>query len=558
MWKRVVLVLVVLVILAYGALWFRHAGETEAKMTQILSDIGGKEGQPPTGIKVTYDDISVTGFPMEFVTHVTNPVITVDTAQMLSKLQPTSTTTPEEGEKNEEVITLKGDILFSVNYFTRSFGLKVDGDSEGTSHVNGQKLAWQSKQQGLAGCTISMSKEADMSILQSDAFKPFENPEQLINTFKSIDCLADPMEVTNKDTGDMLYRGEDQIFSVSMDKLAENDVSVNATVTSRNLEISDAWQGWVDSLMRSFNPNTLNTGVLPISSHEAVGKQNIEFKMHYQGPIHFNNLEDANIKLDVPAFNVSNNLYSLTFPVTANIAIKGGQTTGDVVIKGHTAYGEKIDEYSRKSVAQMVDSIYKDDPEGAQNQLSVIASSIGKDTLIERIQAVIPALGEFKDFIVALDVSFKGSKSVQVMEMSGESAIRSLELRAGNYGFSATGSAAFPPPRGEISIRCHRCNDTVDKLVLYLTNVQKLISLLDPNTPSIPDSIAFRTAVAGFINSLSTPAEDKPEDRVILVSNSGNGQTVISGKTMQDVTMLGMQTFMPFLTPQQPSQGIPE
>lgn len=556
MWKRVVLILVVLVILGYGALWFRHAGETEAKMVQMLADISGKEGQPATGVKVTYDDISVTGFPMEFVTHITNPVITIDTAQVLSKLQPAAAPSPEEAQKDAEVITLKGDILFSVNYFTRSFGLKVDGDSEGESQINGQKLAWQTKQQGLAGCTISMSKDADMSMFKSDAFKPFENPEQLFNTFKSIDCLADPMEVTNKDTGDMLYRGGDQIFSVSMNKLAENEVTVNAAITSRDLEVSDMWQGWMDDIMRSFNPNALNTGVLPISSYEAVGKQNAEFKMHYQGPMRFENLEDADIKLDIPTFNFSSNLYTLSFPLTANITLKGGQTTGDVTFKGTTVYGEKIDEYAKKSVVQMVDTIYASDPEGVQNPLSAIASSIGKEALVERIQAVIPALAELKEFNTTLDVSFKGTKGQQVTEMNGESTIRSLDLRAGQYGFSATGSASFPPPRGEISIRCHTCNDTVDKLVLYLINVQKLISLLDPNTPQFPDSIAFRTAVAGFVTTLSTPADDKPEDRVILVSDSGNGQTVISGKTMQEVTMLGMQTFMPFLTPQQP-QGMP-
>lgn len=557
MWKRIVAIVLVLIALAYSFLWFRHAGETEKQMAALLDSLSGEQAQA-AGVSITYDGISVGGFPFEFVTHITNPKVSIDSAKLIQNIGTMKglPTPPALGDVPMlDTTQLKGEVQISANYFTRTLGFAIDATSEGESHVGGKTMHWANKNGGQANCKVTLGPDANMSMLQKSVLAPFDNVEALVKSFRSINCLADPMEITNTDSDSMLYRGGEQLFSVSFEEMGANDVHINALLTSNDLEISDDWKAWMDNIMQVVNPRGFNAGVLPINSYEATGKQNTEVKLSYRGPVNFENLQNSEIELHIPTFKISNNLYSISYPINFNLSKKGEQVTGDISINGSATYDPAIDEYADKTVDQAVASMFSTDANGNPHPLSPILGAADQESLTKNIKAVLPAFGSFKTWNSTVEASFKSTENKELHQTNGEATIRSIAMRFGDYGLSATGSASFMPPRGEISLRCHKCHDTMDKLVIFASNLQKLVALVSPGVPPLPEGIAFRDAIAGFVESISTPADDMKDDRVILISNSGNGETVISGKPMQEVTMQAMQTLMPFFMPQQPQGG---
>lgn len=554
MWKKLLPIIVVLVVLAYSFLWFRHAGETETQARAFLDTLSGQQG-----IAITYDDISVGGFPFEFVTDIHNPVITLDSAKLLAtayQMNGIAAAEPTQATHTNK-IAIQGDIKLKVNYFSRRVALEVSGTSQGENQAGEKVVHWAGKEDGVASCAIKLGPEADMSILQESAFSVLKNPATLAKNFESIDCLADPMEIVNSDSGDMLYRGGDQIFSVSLDETAPGNVSINLALTSNDFEVSDQWSQWMDEVMEAVNPGGLNTGILAIQSHEAVGKQNTEIKLSYRGPSSLDTWqENEEINFQLPVFSLSNNLYHINMPASFALTKMASQFSGEFSLDGKATYNPAIDGYANQTVAQIADTIYAQKDSDARYAIRI--GDLKKEELQAGMQAMVPSLGEFKTANAQIEASFKGREDETLHQLAGEATLKQLSLRMGDYGFSATGTMMLAPQRGEISIHCYKCHETVEKLVVYLTNFQKLVSMVNPGLPAIPDGVAFRSAIAGFIENLSQPAEDEPDARIIQISDSGNGQIVISGHTMQDVMALAMQTFMPFfMPPPQPGQGSP-
>lgn len=547
MWKKVVPILLVLIVIAYSALWFSHAGKTEEQAKATLDALASGKGAA-----VTYDSLSVGGFPFEFVTHIKNPVVTVNATELQKALHPMQAELDQSANETvdlpSDVIRIDGEATIAVNYFTHSITFNVSGKSSGESHVAKTPITWKSNSEGMAGCSITLGPDADMSLLQESALALLKKPETIARNFKSMDCLADPMEVVNSETGEMLYRGGDQIFSIAFEQNAPGDVSANLALVSNDYEVGDAWNEWVNDLMEAVTPGGLNTGVLAIQSHEAVGKQNTEVKASYRGPGNIESLrENEEIKIEVTTFKVTNNLYEITMPMHFTLTKKASQFTGEAKINGKATYNPVIDEYVQKTTEQLAEALFADMGESPLREMRLATAQ--KEQMQKSIEALIPAFGTFKTASLIVDATFKGRENEQMHQQEGEVSLNAMEVRMGDYGFSGTGNAMLVPPRGEISLRCLRCHETVDKLVIYATELRNMIALMNPFMPEIPEGIAFRSAVSGFVESISTPAEDNPNDRLILFSSSGNRQYVISGKTFEEVVALAMQTFAPYFAP---------
>lgn len=547
MWKKIIPAVLVLAVFAYTALWFSHAGETEKQAKAALDALAAGKGA-----SVTYDSLSVGGFPFKFVTHVKNPVITINATELKKALYPMQAA-PDKDESDaadvpSDVIRVDGEASIAVNYFAHSIAFNVSGKSTGESHAGKTPIKWKSSSEGIAGCSITLGPDADMSLLQGSALELLKKPETIAQNFKSLDCLADPMEVVNSETGEMLYRGGDQIFSVAFEQNAPGDVSANLALVSNDYEVGDAWNEWMNELMETLAPDGLNTGVLAIQSHEAIGKQNTEVKASYRGPGNMENLrENEEILIEVPTFKVTNNLYEITMPMHFTLTKKASQFTGEAKINGKATYNPVIDEYIKKTADQLATALFTDMDDSPLREMRLAATQ--KEQMQESIEALIPAFGSFKTASLVLDATFKGEEDEQMHQTKGEATLNNMELRMGDYGFSGTGNAVLVPPRGEISLRCLRCHETMEKLLIYATHLRDMIALMNPFVPEIPEGIAFRSAVSGFVESISTPAKDNADDRIILFSSSGNGQYVISGKTFEEVVALAMQTFAPYFAP---------
>ncbi len=556
MWIRIILIIIVLAVAAYGFVWFRHADQTEEMIVATIERWNADD----KGIEVTYEDISVSGFPFTFETHITNPAIKTDTTKLTSSMftgfvPPVQA--PDTLPPMTDNITMDGDVVLSTNYFTRTFGMTFEGTSTGESHVGDKILRWKTSNDTLGGCSVTVTPEANMSIFSEHMFSHLSEPKNIIDNFRSIDCLGGHMEVVNQETGDMLHRGGDQIFSVSLTDKGENEVSINAALSSRDLEMSDTWRKWMDDIMNMMNVHYEPTDILPINSHAEIGKQDIDVQFSYTGPFDVENMpEDANIYAQASDFSVTNDLYTLSMPFTLNIQRNGSQVTGSFTLDGETRYEEKMDDVVRRSVNQMVDDVYAGKKPKFDMILNDMSTRISSDEYKKILDGMVPALGKFSTVITKADVTFKGSENAEFHHPEGTVNIADLQLKMGDYGFSMDGSATMPPPRGELSLRCHKCRDTVDKLLLYIINFQTLVALTDPQSVVFPVSHEFRSAIGNFVEAISVPIEGQSDDRVIVVSDSGNGQTIISGKNMEEVMMLGMQMIMPHLM-QTPPPGMP-
>lgn len=552
MWLRALVVFLVLAFGAYTAVWFRHADQTKTEVEKFFSELEKKDA----GVTVAYDSLNVGGFPFQFVTRIKDPVFTLDYAKFVktvfSKIDDEYAPKPELGAK--ETASIKGEATLTTNYFTRSISLKFSGMSEGESRFGEKTLHWATSGEADGGCTVFVSKGADLSMLSPNVFSNFENPEKLLKNFESIDCLGEPVEIVTKENGNMLFRTGEQVFSISNKSAGENKAVVNATLNSSDMEMSDEWRDWQKELMQSINPRQMHSRVLPISSHEAVGKQNVEIKLSYEGPVAFNDLEHLDIKLNVPTFSISNNLYHFSTPFALNILRNGAQVTGDASFEGAGKYEAAMDGLLSQSVNLVVDDLYAGNIPELTETFAPVTARVDADTLKESVGKAVPAFGMFGTLTTNLKASFKGSEDEKFHQRTGEATIDQFKLLMGAHGFSASGSMVMVPPRGELSLRCHQCRETVEKLLDYAVNLQNIMSYFDASVTPITVDDAFRKAAVGFVDSFSQPIEDEEADRLIQISDSGNGQVVISGHPIQEVMMLGMQTFLPRMAPPPPPE----
>lgn len=553
MWKKIVPVALLAIVLVYSGLWYRHASQTEASARKTLEAINGDQG-----VSIAYDALEVSGYPFEFAVHMSNPRLTMDTAKLRTAFFPgeseASSDTPGAPADGIETVMIDGEAVMTVNYFTRSVGLRVKGVSHGKSGEKETGLgAWKSSEESEVSCTVTLTSQANMSIFDENAFALLQQPGTLAQHFKSMDCLADPLEIVSEEKGDMLYRAGEQLFSVSIAPASADAIEANLALVSNDMEVSDDWRERMKLWLAGLRDGSLPISALPMQSYAAVGKQNAEIRARYFGPGDLNRLGESNrMELEFSSFRIANDLYEMNIPLHFSVTRNGDQLTGSLTVDGKAAYSPEIDRYAGKTAELMAQSVYADI---AASPLQHDRPSESEKQSIERsIAALIPAFGTFKTARLTVDSSFKGTVNPQMLTTGGEMTLNNLELLMGDYGFSATGNALLSPPRAEVSIRCHACDETVDKLVLYLTELRRMIALIDPMTPSMPEGKPFRQAVAGLIEKLSVPAEDKPEDRVILISSSGAGEPVISGKPMHEVMVMAMETFVPFLEQIAPPQ----
>lgn len=539
MWKRVTVILAALAAGGYSAVWFRHADQTK---TAVADALAASEAKHP-GVKIRYDAIAVGGFPLTFVTRVTNPRLEMDYAAFSASA--------DAGEK--ETAALTGEVVLTADYWHRRFSLEFNGVAEGRSEAADTPLRWSGKAtQG--DCSVTVTRDADISMFSAGVFANFKDPAALFKNVESIRCHGDPVEIVNKENGDILLRGGTQVFSLSGVREDQDKViRVDGALHLADMEVGDQWYEWRNALTRAIHPGVADVGMLPVHGHQAVGKQNTEIKLSYRGPMRFRQTEDSDLELHVPVLSIRNDLYTFSSPFSLRLVTKGKQVTGDISLEGDGTYAAAMDDLVDRSADTAIEALYAGKMPGFEAAFGKITEKISAGDFKNRIRGVTPALGSFGTFTTALQASFKGSEDERFHRLSGEANVSKLTLKLGKYGFSATGSLMTAPRRGEATLRCHECRDTLEKLLVFTVNLQRLVSLFNPVIPMIPEDEGFKAAVIGFVNSLSQPAEDAAGDRLVHISDSGNGRIIVSGRPLEEVMMLAIQHFAPKALPLQPA-----
>lgn len=546
MWKRIVLAVLALLLIVYSVMWFLHAGKTEDQAKAFFATLSQQHG-----IEASYDDLSVGGYPFEFSTRFKNLSFSVDMVTLMERvraLNPQGAATaalPPAGSV-KETVRFPGDVTLNVNYFTRSFGFEVGEVTEGESRLEENVLRWKDTRTGLSRCLVTLSPQADMSIFQESALSVLSRPEVIVQNFRKVDCALAPSNIINVDTQESLFKSGTQTFVASFDQPSKHAIAVDVHLDSNDLEASAAWSENVNRLMHYLQPEEENAMSF-MGGTPAAGKQNAELKLSYRGPADMQQLPlSQEIVLDVPTFSLSNDLYTLTLPMSLKINKVNSQYTGNVSILANAKFEPAFDTYIEENTPEFAAALMP--PSHAHNSPEV------KDTerkeIEDSVRAMIPAFGSFKNTNFTLEAAFKGNRNIRVPQMEGELNLSNLALMVGDYGLSGTGNVFLSPQRGEVSLRCHKCHETVEKILIFISDTQKLAVMMDPAASQIPEGLAFRNAVADFVESISTPAEDTAEDRIITISSSGNGQVVISGRSSNEVGMQAMQVLMPhFLAP---------
>ncbi len=552
MWKRVVPIVLVLIVLAYSLLWFFHAGKTEDQAKDFFASLSKDKG-----VAVTYDSLEVKGYPFEFITAIENPVITLNMAKMVQSAEALY----GEGESDQaaqenaatETMRIKGTMAITVNYFTRTIGFDVEGDSEGESTGPEGTLAWKSARSGKSSCSVKLGPQADMSIMQENAFSILGRPEMIVQNFRGIDCKSEPVEIVERDSGEVLFSGGVQSLTGSFEEIAPEDISIELALNSQDVVFSPRWSTMMTSMVDALQGKASASSAIMQEGQSGLGKQNAELKLSYRGPGNLEKLsENQNIRLEVPVFKVSNALYDANLPLNILVSKKGTQFTGEVSLHGAAEYRPEIDAYLNAHADSLANEILS-----GQSSFSSPALMLATpEQLQQNMRALFPALGAFKTAIATVELSFKGNEDEKMHQPEGEVSVHSIDLKLGEYGFSATGNMVLNPQRGEFALRCHQCHETVEKLIIYINDTQNVVAMIDPTVTRLPQGIAFRDAVAKFVESISTPAEDAAQDRIIQISDSGNGQMVISGRDAQEVMMQAMQSFMPFFVPQREPKSL--
>ncbi len=539
-WLWGIVIVVLLAVGAYSVLWYLHAEQTKAHLIRMISDFSENKDEA----YIAYEDMSISGYPFTYKVTLTNPEVFYNSDLLIRILSQGS---PAASYENTGLTRWKnhskqeGAFELEANYFTRELTWRISGNNHNTLEYEGNVLHWLSEMDGQTECTVGLTADAKLSTLSDDLFAHFNDLDFFIDNFKSLQCTADAMTMTDQDSGEVLHSSDFSSFGA---ELKDDDafISASGSVHLEDHLTSDALHELIQQLISDEFPE-LNK-VLPINSAEAQGEQDINIEFAYSGPKDFVATPNAELILDIPEFSIRNKLYEVSMPVLFKLKRTGEQVVGSLMIDSKNDYDESFDTYMDETIDQLVDMIYNNNVPDIGPELDAFKQQVSRNTLTRNLKELMPDFGAMGSSAIKADLSFKGLAREGFMANEGTFNINDAALLFGEKGLSLKGLIDVLPKKGNLAITCHQCDDTVRDLMIFVRDFQELIGIFDPSLKVYPISDRLIDDTNRFIEQISTKDGD---NREITVQDDEQAGIMISGKSLQDVQMLLIQMFVPHM-----------
>lgn len=514
---------VIVSVAALGINWLSRSSTVKEDVKKYLASFKS------SGLDVTYDSITTSGFPFSMNVSIANPHFVGDVNQILKRSIFVKNLNVDSIPKWTEDYTLSGSIDLSVNALSDKFNISVNGSFLGKADIAG-KLVSISTQYATNTCNLNVKRSSGIWGNLWDFYILSENKETVFADFRTLDCTISSGKAINNDTKETIltYDGM-RVYLTNEPK--GNVASTRFYIQIKDMEATKAYDSVYATYIQALAPNT------KIPSLSLYGKQNIEVDLSYNGSSDWKSAEAKNIPLDfkINKFFISNAAYNsnTNFSVASNL--NEGTRKALISFKSEATATELLAAILKEHLHSLVSSVLAEP--AVSSEVKEKLSSMSPEALDKLITSVIPDYVALGEMVSAIDVNYSGKDDFSIFQTD----LTALEFSASPYGITAKGSAkrdeGNPIPYGDILVTCTNCLKMIDDIVDYANRVKNAISVFSPEVTAIDIAPEKIQAVKDFLVALQEPSADKSVIKFDLVNDDKKG-TLINGKSVMQVMEL--------------------
>lgn len=446
------------------------------------------------GMDVSYDAISVSGFPTEMVVSIEKPRLRGRVDTLLNHI---TTAEPSFADMKpwQTDLLLDGTLQLSVDMFSSLYQMHVNGSVQEQDLVDGKEvsLAWDIND----GQHCALQVESNpLSALLWDFRLGEDDRAVWVEDFRSLDCHHSGfMMLDNASQNVLMQSGPVRFYVSKTPKDGKNTVRFFADY--HDVEVLPAGDHIISLYQRLFND-------APAAALSASGKNQLKIDLSYDGPTNHAENDSIPLHIQLNTLHVSNQLYRFdaTFGLSNSTQndSKSGTLSFDVESTTSEAYDAVNKEALRAAIAEIQTS---NDPE-LQN-LSPYLQGRSVDQIMEIIDPIVPDLHSFGTLHSTLDLQYAFNKNLQ----TGNAQLKAFGFSATPYGLNAKGSIEhqgnLPIPTSDFTLECRACPALIDDAGAYSIRLQQVLQTLSPGQGTLISDKEV-AALKGFLTELAGPA----------------------------------------------------
>jgi hypothetical protein len=518
--RKALAMLVLLIVLAgsgFAVLWVLQSSKIEK---DFIAQVAQFNGGP---MKLTYDALEVSGFPMRMNLNLINPKLV---GRMDLLFDPNKQ--KKLPEWNETAL-LQGTVQFGIDIFSSHVEFIMSGAWKNTSTIGDQTLSLLGKADTVTQCTFHIKRSSEWMYAMWDFDSLAKRGKELASDFRLFDCFVNNIQLVDAQTNVTLMQSGPQRFYISHEP---QDIKREVRVYFKGVDsvVTPDGDRMLAGYYRAFAPHAIP----PMAS--AYGKQNGEIDFTYTGPIDWKgDPKTMPIEAHLGRFNITNDAYIINTTFDLVNGMDNQNQFARVAFKTEAIYNQiynaLVQETIRGAIQQVIDN-----PTPTNPLSSFLKDNRDPNVVYAIIAPAIPDFYALGKSTAAFDVSFQGN----VGFTTGDFTLADLELSVAPYGLTGKGSgkraAGTLIPAVSVILRCRNCLQMVNDLMLY-TNRLHDIAIMLSGTTTLPFFDA--RSIEGYKEFLRTLAEDDGGGNfTYAIVSDGNGAVTINKKPMDQVLML--------------------
>lgn len=530
--KLILIGLVSLVLMGSAILiivWFSRASAVKKDVEAYIESLN------TNNLKITYDEVRTSGFPLSMNVSIVNPRINGQMNKFMKDLGLDKIFNMTNLPEWNEDYALNGSINLIANALSNKFRMESHGELVGKSSVAGRSISILSQPNGGSVCELQLLNDNwllgnlwDFYLLQGDKVK-------LAHSFRSFDCVIPATKIVNGETKEPILSYDSSRFFIS--RAPEQDhANVRLYMMFKDVEATKSYDEIYNLYANSLSPEI--AAVMP----SYYGKQNTEIDVFYSGTENWSNMMQAlntPFSLKVNKFLVSNNAYQSDTSASLAYEVKGNSRNASFTYKTEATATELLRSILHTQFHNLIGQIKRGSSEYA-NDTKIKLINMSEEDTNKMLYSVIPDFTSIGKITTKIDASYGGSDDLKNFNAD----LKAFDFSLDPYGITSTASIKMDPskplPVGNMSVTCSNCSNMLDDLASYVERLQYALSIFYPNNSPISgitsDSVR---SFKNFILALVPAGTAQNNGTVKLdVVNDGKGVVSVNGKGSEEVLEL--------------------
>lgn len=546
----------------YTAWWYQQADVIKQNVVAWFSKANASEEAKNGNFRAAYDDIAVDGFPAFPRIAIVNPsfIYTPHAARKIlfpTEEQPAAETAVPEEDKLKDEWKIDGKILIESNALKHHYSISGEGVPSGVFRDSQGEIPWKGNSNKWNVAVVTDGTQDEHLMVGLDLSNP-EEVEKVLESVRHFEFSLDtPVEMKNTETEEKLLSLDEMhtIFNINGPNEPQREIS--GQMMFKGAYVSDEYQKAQNRFYAQFygisEEAIENMSFGEAFSNADAGKQDMDVAFDISIPKDFDASKDGDMKINISSLKLKNDFYNINMPFNLTYQKKADQVNSALKLDGKLNYSPKLAEALQKNAQKFVDGAFEG---GSALTMAVLGMNKKPDpeAFSQQLQKVIPDFEKVGDINILIDGGFKGNVVENNPAPAGDIEIRNIEIGHNLWALKTSGKVTLPETRSDLAILCRDCDLMIDNLLVFARDAQDLAMLLNKEYQPYPITDQLIADVKGFSRTLGK--SDNGKDVHITVVSDGTGKISISGKPLEEVTALAMQTFLPYMMQMEKGQQV--